>query len=157
MVGYYIHAGGKIGVLVEVNCESDFVARTEDFQKLCHDVAMHIAALDPRFLKREEVTQEILDRERDIYKDQAKQTGKPEAVIQKIVNGKMEKFYEENCLYEQHFIRDEGVTIKELVDQAIAKVGENITIRRFPRFRVGEMAASTPAAAPAPAAPVPSV
>src|SRR5271163_3757924 len=87
-VGYYIHAGGKIGVLVEVNCESDFVARTEDFQKLCHDVAMHIAALDPRFLKREEVTQEILDRERDIYKDQAKQTGKPEAVIKKIVNGK---------------------------------------------------------------------
>ena len=138
MVGYYIHAGGKIGVLVEVNCESDFVARTEDFQKLCHDVAMHIAALDPRFLKREEVTQEILDRERDIYKDQAKQTGKPEAVIEKIVNGKMEKFYEENCLYEQHFIRDEGVTVKELIDLTIAKVGENISVRRFARFKVGE-------------------
>src|SRR5246500_2396359 len=99
-VASYIHAGGKIGVLVEVNCESDFVARTEDFQRLCHDVAMHIAALDPRFLRREEVTQEILDREREIYKDQAKQTGKPEPVIEKIVNGKMEKFYEENCLYE---------------------------------------------------------
>ena len=138
MVGYYIHAGGKIGVLVEVNCESDFVARTEDFQKLCHDVAMHIAALDPRFLKREEVTQEILDRERDIYKDQAKQTGKPETVIEKIVNGKMEKFYEENCLYEQHFIRDEGVTVKELIDLTIAKVGENIAVRRFARFKVGE-------------------
>src|SRR3984885_6478727 len=108
LVGHYIHAGGKIGVLVEVNCESDFVARTENFQKLCHDIAMHIAALDPRYVRREEVTQEILDRERDIYKDQAKQTGKPEAVIEKIVNGKMEKFYEENCLYEQHFIRDEG-------------------------------------------------
>src|ERR1700746_3479284 len=138
LVGSYIHAGGKIGVLGEVNCESDFVARTEDFQRLCHDVAMHIAALDPRFLRREEVTQEILDREREIYKDQAKQTGKPEPVIEKIVNGKMEKFYEENCLYEQHFIKDEGVTIKELVDQAIAKVGENISIRRYMRFKVGE-------------------
>jgi elongation factor Ts len=147
MVGYYIHAGGKIGVLVEVNCESDFVARTEDFQKLCHDVAMHIAALDPRFLKREEVTQEILDRERDIYKDQAKQTGKPEAVIEKIVNGKMEKFYEENCLYEQHFIRDEGVTVKELIDLTIAKVGENISVRRFARFKVGEGDVVAPAIA----------
>ena len=148
LVGSYIHAGGKIGVLVEVNCESDFVARTEDFQRLCHDVAMHIAALDPRFLRREEVTQEILDREREIYKDQAKQTGKPENVIDKIVNGKMEKFYEENCLYEQHFIKDEGVTIKELVDQAIAKLGENIAVRRFSRFKVGEMDSPT---APAPA------
>ncbi len=148
LVGSYIHAGGKIGVLVEVNCESDFVARTEDFQRLCHDVAMHIAALDPRFLRREEVTQEILDREREIYKDQAKQTGKPDNVIDKIVNGKMEKFYEENCLYEQHFIKDEGVTIKELVDQAIAKVGENIAVRRFSRFKVGEMDGAT-ASAPA--------
>jgi len=148
LVGSYIHAGGKIGVLVEVNCESDFVARTEDFQRLCHDVAMHIAALDPRFLRREEVTQEILDREREIYKDQAKQTGKPEPVIEKIVNGKMEKFYEENCLYEQHFIKDEGVTIKELVDQAIARVGENIAVRRFSRFKVGEMDGAT-ASAPA--------
>ena len=139
MVGCYIHAGGKIGVLVEVNCESDFVARTEDFQRLCHEVAMHIAALDPRFLRREEVTSEILDREREIYKEQAKATGKPEPVIEKIVNGKMEKFYEENCLYEQHFIRDESVTVKELVDQAIAKLGENIAIRRFSRFKVGEM------------------
>jgi elongation factor Ts len=143
LVGYYIHAGGKIGVLVEINCESDFVARTDDFQRLSHEVAMHIAALDPRFLRREEVTQEILDRERDIYKDQAKATGKPEPVIEKIVTGKMEKFYEENCLYEQHFIRDESMTIKELVDQAISKLGENISVRRFARFKVGEMDASS--------------
>ncbi len=146
LVSCYIHAGGKIGVLVEVNCESDFVARTEDFQKLCHDVAMHIAALDPRFLRREEVTQQVLDREREIYSEQAKQTGKPENVIEKIVNGKMEKFYEENCLYEQHFIKDEGTTVKELIDQAIAKVGENITVRRFSRFKVGEMDGIAPAA-----------
>jgi elongation factor Ts len=139
LVSSYIHAGGKIGVLLEVNCESDFVARTDDFQKLCHDIAMHIAALDPRFLRREEVTQEILDREREIYRDQAKQTGKPEAVVEKILTGKMEKFYEENCLYEQHFIKDEGITIKELVDQAIAKIGENITVSRFSRFKVGEL------------------
>jgi elongation factor Ts len=146
LVGCYIHAGGKIGVLVEVDCESDFVARTDDFQRLCHDVAMHIAALDPRFLRREEVTQGILDRERDIYRAQAKTTGKPEPVIEKIVNGKMEKFYEENCLYEQHFIKDESVTVKELVDQAIAKLGENIAIRRFSRFKVGEMDGAAPSA-----------
>src|SRR6202047_1552720 len=143
LVSCYIPAGGKIGVLVEVNCESDFVARTEDFQRLCHDVAMHIAALDPRFLRREEVTQEILDREREIYKDQAKQTGKPEPVIEKIVNGKMEKFYEENCLYEQHFIKDESVTVGELVNQMIHKLGENISIRRYVRFKVGEGAAAS--------------
>jgi len=138
MVGSYIHAGGKIGVLVEMNCESDFVARTDDYQKLCHDIAMHIAALDPRFLRREEVTQEILDREREIYREQAKATGKPDPVIEKIVSGKMEKFYEENCLYEQHFIRDEGLTVKELIDLAISKLGENIAVRRFARFKVGE-------------------
>lgn len=154
MVTSYIHAGGKIGVLVEVNCESDFVARTEDFQRLCHDVAMHIAALDPRYLRREEVTQEILDREREIFREQAKQTGKPEAVIEKIVAGKMEKFYEENCLYEQHFIKDEGLTVRELVNQAIAKLGENMSIRRYARFKVGEMdgaGASQGAATPEPA------
>src|ERR1700726_3755660 len=113
----YIHAGGKIGVLLEVNCESDFVARTEDFQRLCHDVAMHIAALDTRYVRREEVTQEILDREREIYMAQARATGKPEPDIEKIVNGKMEKFYEENCLYEQHFIKDESMTVGEMVSQ----------------------------------------
>jgi len=142
IVGSYIHAGGKIGAIVEVNCESDFVARTEDFQRLCHDLAMHVAAADPRFLRREEVTDEILDREREIYRAQAKATGKPDAVIEKITSGKMEKFYEENCLYEQHFIKDEGLTVKELVDQVIAKLGENIAIRRFSRFKVGEMDAT---------------
>jgi elongation factor Ts len=148
LVSSYIHAGGKIGVLIEMNCESDFVARTDEFQRLCHDVAMHIAALDPRFLRRDEVTQETLDREREIYKEQAKATGKPEAVIEKIVSGKMEKFYEENCLYEQHFIKDEGTTVKELVDAAIAKLGENMSIRRFARFKVGEGdSTASPAAA----------
>ena len=144
LIGHYIHAGGKIGVIVEVNCESDFVARTEDFQRLCHDIAMHVAALDPRFVRREEVTAEILEREREIYCEQARSTGKPEPVIEKIVNGKMEKFYEENCLYEQHFIKDESVTIKELIDQMIAKLGENIAVRRIVRLKVGE--ASDPAA-----------
>ena len=138
LVGSYIHAGGKIGAMVEVNCESDFVARTDDFQKLCHDIAMHVAATDPRFLRREEVTQDVLDKEREIYTERARASGKPDAIVPKIVNGQMEKFYEENCLYEQHFIKDEGVTVKELVDQAIAKMGENITIRRFSRFKVGE-------------------
>jgi elongation factor Ts len=139
LVGHYIHAGGKIGVIVEVNCESDFVARTEAFQHLCHDIAMHIAALDPRYLRREEVTPEMLEKERDIYREQAKATGKSEQVVEKIVTGKMEKFYEENCLYEQHFIKDESVTIGEKITQAIANLGENISVRRFVRFKVGEV------------------
>src|SRR5467141_2402881 len=147
LVGHYIHAGGKIGVLIEVNCESDFVARTEDFQRLCHDVAMHIAALDPRYVRREEVTQEMLDREREIYREQARATGKPDPVIEKIVNGKMEKFYEENCLYEQHFIKDESLTVQELIHQAVAKLGENISVRRFFRLKVGEDKAATAAGA----------
>ena len=138
LIGHYIHAGGKIGVVVEINCESDFVARTDDFQRLCHDVAMHIAALDPRYVRREQVTPEILEHERDIYREQARATGKPAPVIEKIVTGKMEKFYEENCLYEQHFIKDESVTVGELISQLIAKLGENISIRRYVRFKVGE-------------------
>jgi elongation factor Ts len=155
LVGSYIHAGGKIGVLVEVNCESDFVARTEAFQQLCHDIAMHIAALDPRYVRRDEVTPEMLEKEREIYRAQALATGKPEAVVDRIVNGKMEKFYEETCLEEQHYIRDEGVTIKEMVNNAIAKLGENITIRRFARFKVGEIGGATagPDAAPTPVPP----
>ena len=143
LVGHYIHAGGKIGVIVEVNCESDFVARTSAFQQLCHDIAMHIAALDPRYLRREEVTREMLEKERDIYREQARATGKAEPVIEKIVTGKMEKFYEENCLYEQHYIRDESVTIKEMIAQAIANLGENIAVRRFVRFKVGEVSGTT--------------
>src|SRR5246127_2238158 len=155
LVGSYIHAGGKIGVLVEINCESDFVARTEAFQQLCHDIAMHIAALDPRYVRRDEVTPEMLEKEREIYRAQALATGKPEAVVDRIVNGKMEKFYEETCLEEQHYIRDEGVTIKEMVNNAIAKLGENITIRRFARFKVGEIggASAGPDAAPTPVPP----
>jgi elongation factor Ts len=153
LIGHYIHAGGKIGVIVEVNCESDFVARTEDFQRLCHDVAMHIAAIDPRYVRREEVTQEILDHERDIYKEQARATGKPEPVIEKIVTGKMEKFYEENCLYEQHFIKDESghLTVGELINQMISKLGENISVRRFVRLKVGETT-SAPSGTPGAAA-----
>ncbi len=155
LVGSYIHAGGKIGVLVELNCESDFVARTEAFQQLSHDIAMHIAALDPRYVRREEVTPEMLEKERDIYRAQALSTGKPEQVVEKIVNGKMGKFYEENCLYEQHYIKDESVTIGEMISQAISKLGENVSIRRFARFKVGEAggggAASGPEAAPVPA------
>src|SRR5437879_11111571 len=139
LVGSYIHAGGKIGVLVELNCESDFVARTDAFQQVSHDIAMHVAALDLRYVRRAEVTPEMLEKERDIYKAQALATGKPEAVVEKIVNGKMEKFYEENCLYEQHYIKDENVTIDEMITQAIAKLGENISIRRFVRFKVGEV------------------
>jgi len=139
LIGHYIHAGGRIGVIVEINCESDFVARTEAFQNLCHDVAMHIAAVDPRYVRREEVTPEMLEHEREIYSAQARATGKPEQVIQKIVQGKMEKFYEETCLYEQHYIKDETMTIGEKVNQAIANLGENITIRRFARFKVGEV------------------
>jgi len=145
LIGHYIHAGGKIGVIVEINCESDFVARTEAFQHLCHDVAMHIAAVDPRYVRREDVTQEMLEHEKEIYTAQARATGKPEPVIQKIVQGKMEKFYEETCLYEQHYIKDESQTIGEMIAQAIAKLGENIAIRRFSRYKVGE---ATSTAAP---------
>ncbi|MGH9859628.1 MAG: translation elongation factor Ts [Candidatus Acidiferrales bacterium] len=146
LIGHYIHAGGKIGVIVEMNCESDFVARTDDFQKLCHDVAMHIAALDPRFIRRDEVTHDVLARERAIYEEQARASGKPEPVIQKIVQGKMDKFYEENCLYEQHFIKDETMTVKALIDSVIGKLGENIAVSRFMRFKVGEAAGATGAA-----------
>lgn len=146
LIGHYIHAGGKIGVIVEINCESDFVARTEAFQNLCHDVAMHIAAVDPRYVRREDVTPEMLEKEREIYTAQARATGKPEQVIQKIVQGKMEKFYEESCLYEQHYIKDETLTIGEMINQAISKLGENITIRRFSRLKVGEVPGAAPSA-----------
>ena len=142
LVSTYIHAGGKIGVLIEVNCESDFVARTDEFQKLCHDIAMHIAAIDPRYLRREDVPPEIVQREIDLNREQARQSKKPEAVIEKIATGKMEKFYEDSCLYEQHFIKDETLTIKELVDQAIAKMGEKISVRRFVRMKVGDVTAT---------------
>ncbi len=136
-IGTYIHAGGKIGVLLELNCESDFVARTADFQDLLKDIAMHIAASDPRYVRPEDVTIADLEREKEIYRAQAAATGKPAPVIEKIVDGKMAKFYEEVCLIEQPFIKDQTVSIKELIAQKVGKLGENITVRRFARFKVG--------------------
>jgi elongation factor Ts len=138
-VANYIHAGGKIGVLVEVNCESDFVARTEDFKGLVHDIAMHIAATDPRFVRKEDVTPEAFEKEKDIYRAQAAATGKPAPVIEKIVEGKMGKFYEEVCLYEQPFIKEQTITVSQLIATAIGKLGENISVRRFARFKVGDI------------------
>src|SRR6185437_6279339 len=137
-VGTYIHAGGKIGVLIEINCESDFVARTEDFQELLKDIAMHIAASDPRYIRKEDVTAEDMEREKEIYRAQAAQAGKPAPVIEKIVEGKMSKFYEEVCLLEQPFIKEQTVTIGQLIAQKVGKLGENIMVRRFARFKVGE-------------------
>jgi elongation factor Ts len=137
-VGTYIHAGGKIGVLVEVNCESDFVARTDDFQELLKDIAMHIAATDPRYVRREDVTAEDLDREKEIFRAQAAATGKPAPVVEKIVEGKMSKFYEEVCLLDQPFIKDQTIAIKDMIATKVGKLGENITVRRFARFKVGD-------------------
>ena len=134
--GTYIHAGNKLGVMVELNCETDFVANTPDFQELIRDIAMHIAAAKPRFATREEVTQETLDKEKEIFAHQAKESGKPENIIEKIVSGKMEKFYEENCVLEQPFIKDTNITIQELIKQKIALLGENINIGKFARFEI---------------------
>ena len=144
----YIHAGGKIGVLVEVNCESDFVARTEDFKDLIHDIAMHIAASDPKFVRKEDVTPEAYEREKDIYRAQAAATGKPPQAVEKIVEGKMSKFYEEVCLYEQPFIKDQTVSIAQLIATRIGKLGENIAVRRFARFKVGDAGATVAATKP---------
>jgi elongation factor Ts len=141
-VAQYIHAGGKIGVLVEVNCESDFVARTEDFKELVHDIAMHIAASDPKFVRKEDVTADAFEREKDIYRAQAASTGTPPAVVEKIVAGKMEKFYEEVCLLEQPFIKDQTISISQLIAAKIGKLGENIAVRRFARFKVGDASAT---------------
>ncbi len=138
-VASYIHAGGKIGVLVEVNCESDFVARTDDFKTLVHDIAMHVAASDPKFIRKEDVTPEAYEKEKDIYRAQAAQTGKPAPVIEKIVEGKMAKFYEEVCLYEQPFIKDQTVAVSQLIATVIGKLGENIAVKRFARFKVGDV------------------
>ena len=137
-VASYIHAGGKIGVLLEVNCESDFVARTDDFQSLVHDIAMHIAASDPRFIRKEDVTPEAYEREKEIYRAQATASGKPANVAEKIVEGKMAKFYEEVCLLEQPFIKEQTITVGQLIASRIGKLGENISVRRFARFKVGE-------------------
>ena len=138
LVTSYIHAGGKIGVLVEVNCESDFVARTHDFKELVHDIAMHIAASDPKFIRKEEVTPEAYAREREIYLEQAKRSGKPDHIAEKMVEGKMAKYYEEVCLYEQPFIKDQTISVSQLIASKIGKLGENISVRRFARFKVGD-------------------
>ena len=138
-VAHYIHAGGKIGVLVEINCESDFVARTEDFKELVHDIAMHIAASDPKFVRKEDVTPEAYEREKDIYRAQAIASGKPANIAEKMVEGKMAKFYEEVCLLEQPFIKDQTISISQLIAAKIGKLGENIAVRRFARFKVGDV------------------
>jgi elongation factor Ts len=138
-VAHYIHAGGKIGVLVEVNCESDFVARTEDFKELVHDIAMHIAASDPKFVRKEDVTPEAFEREKDIYRAQAIASGKPPNIAEKMVEGKMAKFYEEVCLLEQPFIKDQTISIGQLIAAKVGKLGENIAVRRFARFKVGDV------------------
>jgi elongation factor Ts len=137
-VGHYIHAGGKIGVLVEVNCESDFVARTDDFLSLVKDIAMHIAAADPKYIRKEDVTAADFEREKDIYRAQAAATGKPANVVEKIVEGKMGKFYEEVCLYEQPFIKEQTISVGQLIASKIGKLKENMSVKRFARFKVGD-------------------
>jgi elongation factor Ts len=143
LIGSYIHHGGQLGVLVEVDCESDFVARTDDFKELVHDVAMHIAAADPQFVRKEDVTAAVLEKERDIQKARVIAEGKPEKMADKIVEGRLQKFYEEICLMEQPFVKEPTLTIGQLVKTKIAKLGENITIGRFIRFKVGDTGAET--------------
>ena len=147
LVSSYIHAGGKIGVLVEINCETDFVARTEDFQAFVKNMAMHIAATSPQYVSRDQVPPSVVEREKGIYRIQAQDAKKPEKVIEKIVEGKLERFFAEVCLLEQTYIKDPDVTVKEVLDSLIAKLGENIGIRRFARFQLGEGLASKPAEA----------
>jgi len=141
LIGSYIHSGGQLGVLVEVNCESDFVARTADFQELVHDIAMHIAAADPRYIRKEDVPAEALEKERDIQRGRAAFEGKPANVIDRIVEGRLVKFYEEVCLLEQPFVKEASLTVGQLVKTKIAKLGENIGVARFVRFKVGDIAA----------------
>src|SRR5438067_13231601 len=138
-VASYIHAGGKIGVLLEINCESDFVARTDAFKELLHDISMHIAASDPKYIRREDVTAEDFEREKEIYRAQAASTGKPANVVDKIVEGKMSKFYEEVCLLDQPFIKEQTISVGQLIASKIGKLGENISVRRFARFKVGDV------------------
>ncbi|MBD3310971.1 MAG: translation elongation factor Ts [Candidatus Magasanikbacteria bacterium] len=138
LVHSYIHAGGKIGVLVEVNCETDFVAKNESFKDLVNDVAMHIAASAPLYVSKEEVPAELIDKEKDVYREQMKNEGKPEDIIEKIIDGKIEKYYSEICLLEQSFIKDEDKTISEMLVEKTGEIGEKITIRRFSRYELGE-------------------
>ncbi len=138
VVEAYIHPGSKLGVLVEVNCETDFVAKNEEFTKLVREIAMQIAAMNPIAVKREDIPEDILEREKRIYEEQARESGKPEHIIQKIVEGKLENFYKEKCLLEQSYIRDPSITVGDLIKQHITKFGENIVVKRFARFRIGE-------------------
>ncbi|HEY4361811.1 MAG TPA: translation elongation factor Ts [Bryobacteraceae bacterium] len=146
VIASYIHPGAQLGVMIEVNCESDFVARTDDFQELVHDLAMQVAAADPQFIRKEDVTEAALAKEREIYRARALAEGKPEKMLDKITEGRMNKYYEEVCLYEQPFIKENTTTVADLVKAKIAKLGENITVSRFVRFKVGDTAADTPAA-----------
>ena len=146
LVGSYIHPGAQLGVLVEVNCESDFVARTDEFQQLVHDIAMQIAAADPRFIRKQDVTKEVLDQECEIQRARALAEGKPEKIVDKVVEGRLSKFYEEVCLYEQPFIKENTITMGQMIATKIAKTGENITVSRFSRFKLGD---HEPAAGPA--------
>ncbi len=146
VIGAYIHPGAQLGVMIEVNCESDFVARTEDFKELVHDLAMQVAAADPQFLRKEDVTEAALAKEREIYKARALAEGKPEKMLDKITEGRMAKYYEEVCLYEQPFIKENTTTVSDLIKAKIAKLGENIAVSRFVRFKVGDAAAAEPGA-----------
>jgi elongation factor Ts len=137
LIGSYIHAGSRVGALIEVNCETDFVARTPDFQELAHDLAMQVVAAKPSYLKPEDVPDSVLEKEKAIYYAQMQDSGKPEHVIERIVEGKLQKFYEENCLLQQPFIKDSSITVSELVQQKNALLGENVVIRRFVRYEIG--------------------
>lgn len=138
LIGAYVHAGGKLGVLIEVNCESDFVARTDDFRELVHDLSMQVAATDPRFIRKEDVDPQALAKEKEIQRARALEEGKPEKIVDKIVEGRLSKYYEEVCLLEQPFVKDNTMTVGQLVASKIARLGENITVNRFVRFKVGE-------------------
>lgn len=138
LVASYIHGNGRIGVLVEVNCETDFVARSEDFQQLVKDIAMQIAATNPRYLAREDVPQEAIDHEREVLRQQALNEGKPEAIVDKMTEGRLEKFYRENVLLEQEFVKDTDKSVQQMITEMIAKIGENISVRRFTRYQLGE-------------------
>jgi elongation factor Ts len=138
LIGNYIHPGSQLGVMVEVNCESDFVARTDEFKQLVHDISMQIAAADPQFVRREDVTPELLEREKKIERERALAEGKPEKILDKIVEGRLAKFYEAVCLYDQPFIKEPTLTVQQLVATKIAKTGENISVARFVRFKLGE-------------------
>lgn len=140
LIGHYVHMGGKVAVLVEVNCETDFVARTDDFQTLAREIAMHIAAADPKFVRREDVPADVLDREKEIYRAQMADSGKPANIIDKIIEGKLGSFYAQACLLEQPSVRDPSVTVQQMLQAATARTGENVTVSRFVRYRLGELA-----------------